>query len=125
MSSLSYTHHQLLSSHLHRSGAHVGEDLFSGSGILIITECSTETLLHVGKAKKKKELLIIDIKTDILLHNFQVKSNESIAFIEQDPLEREIHAIKFFYSCEVLKLLVIRATFSLSDHLNKLANIMR
>lgn len=72
MLSLSYTHHQLLSSHLHRSGAHVGEDLFSGSGILIITESSIETLLHVGKAKKKKEeILINDIKTDILLHNFQ------------------------------------------------------
>lgn len=42
-----------LGSNLHRSGAHVGEDFFSGSGILIITKSSIETLLHIGKAKKK------------------------------------------------------------------------
>lgn len=29
------------------------------------------------------------------------KLNESKSFIEQDPLEREIHTIKLFYSCEV------------------------
>lgn len=42
----------LLSSNLHGSGAHVGEDFFSGSGILIITKSSVETLLHVGKPEK-------------------------------------------------------------------------
>lgn len=43
----------LLSSNLHGSGAHVGEDFFSGSGILVITENGIETLLHVGQAEKR------------------------------------------------------------------------
>ena len=41
-----------MSSNLHWSGAHVGEDFFSGSSILIITKCSVETLLHVGKERR-------------------------------------------------------------------------
>ncbi len=47
------TEQWLLSSNLHGSGAHVGEDFFSGSGILVITERNIETLLHVGKAEKR------------------------------------------------------------------------
>jgi len=42
-----------LSSNLHGSGAHVGEDFFSGSGVLIITQSSIETLLHVWNRRKE------------------------------------------------------------------------
>lgn len=41
----------ILSSYLHGSGAHVGEDFFSGSGILIITKSGIETPLHVWGKK--------------------------------------------------------------------------
>ncbi len=47
----------------------MGEDFLSGSGILIITKSSIEALLHVGKAKKKK-LLIIYTFTVLLSHTF-------------------------------------------------------
>lgn len=57
----------ILSSNLHGSGAHVGEDLFSGSGILIITESSTETLLHDRKAKN----WMPETKMTTLYHYFQ------------------------------------------------------
>lgn len=48
-------------SDLHGSGAHVGEDFLSGSGILIITKNSVETLLLVVKVEMTICSLIIEL----------------------------------------------------------------
>ena len=56
-SNLTQASHILLellpSSYLHGSGTHVREDLFSGPGILVITNSCTEALLRVAKSGKQ------------------------------------------------------------------------
>lgn len=42
-----------MSTNLHWSGAHVGEDFFSGTCVLVITKSSIETLLYVKQEERR------------------------------------------------------------------------